>query len=168
MEFVNKPLMLRIIFAFLLMPFFMNAQADVNQATDNSDEVVKYPQFEFKGLFQARFLASLSKDVDVLGVHSSTGEVTQNSFDVKRVRVGLNTKLSQNFEVVILVNLADFKYDTKGKVLENAYAKSAIIDALSTMVVNETQIKILAWYDNEWGYSNRMVELARKVALSMN
>jgi glyceraldehyde 3-phosphate dehydrogenase len=44
--------------------------------------------------------------------------------------------------------------------------RSAIIDALSTMVVNETQVKILAWYDNEWGYANRMVELARKVALS--
>jgi glyceraldehyde 3-phosphate dehydrogenase len=45
--------------------------------------------------------------------------------------------------------------------------RSSIIDALSTMVVNETQVKILAWYDNEWGYSNRMVELARKVALSL-
>lgn len=45
--------------------------------------------------------------------------------------------------------------------------RSSIIDALSTMVVNETQVKILAWYDNEWGYANRMVELARKVALSL-
>ncbi len=46
--------------------------------------------------------------------------------------------------------------------------RSSIVDALSTMVVNETQVKIYAWYDNEWGYSNRMVELARKVALSLN
>jgi glyceraldehyde 3-phosphate dehydrogenase len=45
--------------------------------------------------------------------------------------------------------------------------RSAIIDALSTMVVDETQVKIFAWYDNEWGYANRMVELARKVALSL-
>jgi glyceraldehyde 3-phosphate dehydrogenase len=45
--------------------------------------------------------------------------------------------------------------------------RSSIIDALSTMVVDETQVKILAWYDNEWGYANRMVELARKVALNM-
>jgi glyceraldehyde 3-phosphate dehydrogenase len=45
--------------------------------------------------------------------------------------------------------------------------RSAIIDALSTMVINETQVKILAWYDNEWGYANRMVELARKVAISL-
>jgi glyceraldehyde 3-phosphate dehydrogenase len=41
---------------------------------------------------------------------------------------------------------------------------SAIIDALSTMVVDGTQVKILAWYDNEWGYVNRMIELAQKVA----
>ncbi|MFZ4729101.1 MAG: ArsJ-associated glyceraldehyde-3-phosphate dehydrogenase [Pseudanabaena sp.] len=45
--------------------------------------------------------------------------------------------------------------------------RSSIIDALSTMVVDETQIKILAWYDNEWGYSCRMAELARKVAVSI-
>jgi glyceraldehyde 3-phosphate dehydrogenase len=45
--------------------------------------------------------------------------------------------------------------------------RSSIIDALSTMVIDETQVKILAWYDNEWGYANRMVELARKVALSL-
>ncbi len=45
--------------------------------------------------------------------------------------------------------------------------RSGIIDALSTMVINETQVKILAWYDNEWGYANRMAELARKVAQSL-
>lgn len=45
--------------------------------------------------------------------------------------------------------------------------RSSIIDALSTMVVDETQVKVLAWYDNEWGYANRMAELAKKVALSL-
>ncbi|NCC31589.1 MAG: type I glyceraldehyde-3-phosphate dehydrogenase [Chloroflexia bacterium] len=42
--------------------------------------------------------------------------------------------------------------------------RSAIVDAACTMVTNETQVKIYAWYDNEWGYANRLVELARKVA----
>jgi len=45
--------------------------------------------------------------------------------------------------------------------------RSAIVDAPSTMVVDTTQVKILAWYDNEWGYVNRMVELAQKVAGSL-
>lgn len=45
--------------------------------------------------------------------------------------------------------------------------RSAIVDALSTMVVDGTQVKILAWYDNEWGYCNRLVELARRVAASL-
>lgn len=43
--------------------------------------------------------------------------------------------------------------------------RSSIIDALSTMVIDDTQVKILAWYDNEWGYANRMADLARKVAV---
>ena len=44
--------------------------------------------------------------------------------------------------------------------------RSSIIDALSTMVVNGTQVKLYAWYDNEWGYANRTVELARLVGLA--
>ncbi len=41
--------------------------------------------------------------------------------------------------------------------------RSGILDALSTMVTDETQVKVLAWYDNEWGYANRLVELAAAV-----
>ena len=42
--------------------------------------------------------------------------------------------------------------------------RSSIVDAPSTMVVDDTQVKVLAWYDNEWGYANRLVELAAAVA----
>ena len=38
-------------------------------------------------------------------------------------------------------------------------SRSAIVDALSTLVVNGTQLKVYAWYDNEWGYSCRMADL---------
>lgn len=41
--------------------------------------------------------------------------------------------------------------------------RSCIVDALSTLVVNNTQVKLYLWYDNEWGYTNRTVELARMV-----
>ncbi|WP_159819834.1 ArsJ-associated glyceraldehyde-3-phosphate dehydrogenase [Colwellia sp. 20A7] len=44
--------------------------------------------------------------------------------------------------------------------------RSSIIDALSTMVVNGTQVKLYVWYDNEWGYANRTAELARMVGLA--
>jgi glyceraldehyde 3-phosphate dehydrogenase len=46
--------------------------------------------------------------------------------------------------------------------------RSAIIDAPSTMVVDETSVKILAWYDNEIGYAHRMMELACKVGASLH
>ena len=41
--------------------------------------------------------------------------------------------------------------------------RSGIVDAPSTMVINGTQVKIYAWYDNEWGYVNRTAELVRLV-----
>ena len=42
--------------------------------------------------------------------------------------------------------------------------RSSIIDAGSTMVINGTQVKIYAWYDNEWGYACRLADVARMVA----
>ena len=45
--------------------------------------------------------------------------------------------------------------------------RSGIVDALSTMVTDGTQVKVLAWYDNEWGYANRLVELASNVAAAL-
>lgn len=42
--------------------------------------------------------------------------------------------------------------------------RSSIVDALSTMVIDDTQVKVLAWYDNEWGYVSRMMELAAHMA----
>lgn len=46
-------------------------------------------------------------------------------------------------------------------------ARSSIIDALSTMVINDTQVKILAWYDNEWAYVKRMIALTIKIAKNL-
>ena len=42
--------------------------------------------------------------------------------------------------------------------------RSGIVDGPSTMVVDGIQLKLLVWYDNEWGYANRMMELVQKVA----
>lgn len=45
--------------------------------------------------------------------------------------------------------------------------RSGIVDGLSTMVVDGTQVKVLVWYDNEFGYAHRMIDLAAKVAAGM-
>ncbi|KPJ93457.1 MAG: glyceraldehyde-3-phosphate dehydrogenase [Gammaproteobacteria bacterium SG8_11] len=60
------------------------------------------------------------------------------------------------YETLPLVSV-DFKDDIR----------SGIVDGLSTMVIDDTQVKVLIWYDNEVGYANRMMELARKVARAM-
>jgi glyceraldehyde 3-phosphate dehydrogenase len=44
---------------------------------------------------------------------------------------------------------------------------SAIIDGLSTMVMGDNKVKVLAWYDNEWGYSARVVDLTKLVGKSL-
>ncbi|MFX4222954.1 MAG: ArsJ-associated glyceraldehyde-3-phosphate dehydrogenase [Thalassobaculum sp.] len=45
--------------------------------------------------------------------------------------------------------------------------RSSIVDAPSTMVVDRRMVKVYAWYDNEWGYMNRMMELTAKIARSL-
>ena len=45
--------------------------------------------------------------------------------------------------------------------------RSSIIDGPSTMVINGTQVKIYAWYDNEWGYACRLADIARMIARPM-
>ena len=42
--------------------------------------------------------------------------------------------------------------------------RSSIVDALSTMVIDDTQVKIYAWYDNEWGYVKRMIDIVHMLA----
>ena len=41
---------------------------------------------------------------------------------------------------------------------------SAVIDGLSTITINDNMVKVVGWYDNEWGYSCRTIELANFVA----
>jgi glyceraldehyde 3-phosphate dehydrogenase len=38
---------------------------------------------------------------------------------------------------------------------------SSIIDGISTKVIEDNMVKVLAWYDNEWGYSNRVKDLLK-------
>lgn len=50
----------------------------------------------------------------------------------------------------------------------NGNEHSSIVDGLSTMVMNEKQVKVLIWYDNEWGYSCRVLDLVKYVSQASN
>ena len=45
--------------------------------------------------------------------------------------------------------------------------RSSILDAPSTMVINGTQVKLYAWYDNEMGYAHRLVDVAQMVGAAL-
>ena len=49
----------------------------------------------------------------------------------------------------------------------NTTTNSTTVDGLTTMVIGDRKVKVLAWYDNEWGYSARVVDLAKKVATGL-
>ncbi len=86
----------------------------------------------------------------------------EQAVTVEQVNLALKTAANGDLKGVLgyetkpLVS-ADYTNDTH----------SGTIDALSTMVVNETQVKVLAWYDNEIGYVHRMMELTQKLAQSL-
>jgi glyceraldehyde 3-phosphate dehydrogenase len=78
----------------------------------------------------------------------------QGRLDGLAVRVPLNGILGYEERPLVSV---DYKDDPR----------SGIVDSLSRMVTDRTQVKILAWYDNEWGYANRLAEIARIVATTL-
>ena len=63
-----------------------------------------------------------------------------------------------------LKGIVDFTIEPLVSIDFNTNEHSAIIDGLSTMVMGTRKVKVLAWYDNEWGYSSRVVDLAVFVA----
>jgi glyceraldehyde 3-phosphate dehydrogenase len=66
-----------------------------------------------------------------------------------------------------LKGILDFTMEPLVSVDFNTNENSAIIDGLTTMVIGTNKVKVLAWYDNEWGYSCRVVDLTLHVANEM-
>jgi glyceraldehyde 3-phosphate dehydrogenase len=66
-----------------------------------------------------------------------------------------------------LTGILDYTEDpiVSSDIVKSTY--SSIFDASLTSVIDKTQVKVIAWYDNEWGYSTRLVELAEKVGVTI-
>lgn len=130
MNFLNKFFSKKIILLIFLFPFFANAQT----TDSNAQTEIKYPQFKVQGLFQGRYLSGFTPGIDAAtGLQHANGDAVEDTFDVKRMRLGLTTKLSEGFDLVILANFADFKSDPKGKVLENAFARYTFSKSIGVM-----------------------------------
>jgi len=67
-----------------------------------------------------------------------------------------------------LKGILDFTMEPLVSIDFNTNPASATIDGLTTMVMGTRKVKVLAWYDNEWGYSTRVVDLTQKVARELN
>ncbi|AML50206.1 ArsJ-associated glyceraldehyde-3-phosphate dehydrogenase [Falsihalocynthiibacter arcticus] len=96
------------------------------------------------------------------------GSLTDCVFEMER-----ETSVEEVNELFRLASVGSLKgilgYETR-PLVSSDYTndpRSCIIDALSTMVVNGTQLKVYAWYDNEWGYTNRLVDVAFMVGDSL-
>lgn len=100
-----------------------------------------------------------------LRVPTPTGSITDLVAQVKRpvtkeeVNAAFKAAAASNLKGILdytedPIVLADIVGDTH----------SCILDAQETMVMNGTMVKILGWYDNEWGYSCRVVDLIKKMA----
>jgi glyceraldehyde 3-phosphate dehydrogenase len=98
-----------------------------------------------------------------------TGSLTDCVFQVKRDTTveEVNALLKAASETAPLQGILAYETRPLVSIDFKGNPASATIDALSTMVVNRRLVKLYAWYDNEWGYSNRMAELTRKVACSL-
>lgn len=83
---------------------------------------------------------------------------TEKALDAETVNAALKAAAAGKMEGILgvedepLVSI-DYKGDKR----------SSIVDSLSTMVIGDKMIKVLSWYDNEWGYSNRVVDLMEYV-----
>ena len=131
MNILNDFFSKKIVLLIFLFPFFSNGQAtDSNVQTE-----VKYPQFKVQGLFQGRYLSGFTHGIDATtGLQHANGDAVEDTFDIRRMRLGLTTKLSEGFDIVILANFAEFKSDPKGKVLENAFARYTFSRSVGVMV----------------------------------
>lgn len=87
-------------------------------------------------------VVDLNKDVTVEEVNAAFIEASQTS----------------------LKGVLDFTTEPLVSVDFNTNPASATVDGLTTMVMGTRKVKVLAWYDNEWGYSTRVVDLTQKVA----
>ena len=104
-----------------------------------------------------------------LNVPMKNGAITETS-RIEKIIPTINLLLEKQAKIIIISHIGR----PKGKVVDiteeklvsidfNHNSFSAIVDASLTCVVGKNMGKISAWYDNEWGFSNRMCDLVKYI-----
>jgi glyceraldehyde 3-phosphate dehydrogenase len=115
----------------------------------------------------AKVLPQLAGRLDGIAVRVPTPNVslislvteTERSTDIESVNRALQTASEGTLKGILA-----YCEEPLVSVDYNGHPASSVVDALSTNVLGGNMVKVLAWYDNEWGYSNRVVDLVRYVA----
>jgi glyceraldehyde 3-phosphate dehydrogenase len=95
----------------------------------------------------------------------TNGSLTDCVFEMNRaVSIGEINLLMKEASEGPLLDILGYEEQPLVSVDYRTDPRSSVVDALSTMVVNDTQLKMYLWYDNEWGYANRCAELVKMVA----
>ena len=82
----------------------------------------------------------------------------------KKTTAAQVNQILQDASLSSMINIIEVNNEPLVSVDYKKNTHSSIIDGLSTMVMNDTMVKVLAWYDNEWGYSTRTVEATKLIA----
>src|SRR5262249_46128909 len=96
-----------------------------------------------------------------------TGSLVDLTVEAERPTTGdeINAAFARGADAGALAGILAYTEDpiVSSDIVGSPY--SSIFDAGLTSVVDDTQVKVVAWYDNEWGYSCRLVELAQRVSV---
>jgi glyceraldehyde 3-phosphate dehydrogenase len=98
-----------------------------------------------------------------------TGSIVDLTVEVERATTveEINAAFAARADVGALAGILKYNEDpiVSSDIVRSPY--SSIFDAPLTSVIDGTQVKVVAWYDNEWGYANRLVELAARVGAAV-
>jgi glyceraldehyde 3-phosphate dehydrogenase len=94
-----------------------------------------------------------------------TGSLVDLTFEAEQATTApeINEAFAQAADSGALTGILQYTEDpiVSSDIVGSSY--SSILDGALTSVIGGTQVKVVAWYDNEWGYSSRLVDLAQRV-----
>ncbi|KOP65600.1 glyceraldehyde-3-phosphate dehydrogenase [Bacillus sp. FJAT-18019] len=131
------------------------AAENIIPSTTGAAKAVSLVLPQLKGKLNGMAMRVPTKNVSV------TDLVIETSKPVTREAVNEALKAAANGPLKGIMNYSEEPLVSSDY---NTDPASSTIDSLSTMVVGDNMVKVISWYDNEWGYSNRVVDLAAYIA----